>query len=60
VAVFLDLDISEEEREKMELRCRYNAKYPEQVFSEAAIDTATPAYLERCMYLYKLLESIRS
>ena len=60
VAEYLDLNLSQEEREKMELRCKYNAKYPELVFSEAAIEPETPAYLERCMYLYKLLESIRS
>lgn len=60
VAAYTGLVISDDDREKMELRCRYNAKYPEQVFSEAAISTETPAYLERSMYLYNLLESMRS
>jgi hypothetical protein len=60
VASFTGLNLSDEDREKMEKRCRYNAKYPEQIFSETAIDTAAPAYLEKCMNLYNNLEKMRT
>ena len=60
VAAFTGLDLSNEEREKMETRCQYNAKYPEQIFSEAAIDTAPPPYLQKCMELYERLEKMRT
>ena len=60
VAAFTGLELSNDDREKMETRCRYNAKYPEQIFSEAAMDTAPPAYLEKCMELYRRLEKMRT
>jgi hypothetical protein len=59
-ASFAGVHLSEEDREKMELRCRYNAKYPDQVFSEAAIETAPPEYLRTCMKLYNELEAMRN
>lgn len=60
VAAFTGLELSQADRENMETRCRYNAKYPEQVFSEAAIDTAAPGYLQNCMELYHRLEKMRT
>jgi len=60
VARFTGVELGEEDRKKMETRCRYNAKYPDQVFSEAAIDSAPPAYLQQSMELYHRLEQMRT
>ncbi len=58
VAAFTGLDITPEEHEKWETRCKFNAKYPDQAFAEAVIKTKPPAYLENCMRLYNSLEKL--
>lgn len=60
VAAFTGLTISDEEHEKMETRCKYNAKYPDQVFSEASADQDVPAYLQNSMMLYRQLEEMKT
>lgn len=60
VAVFTGLPISAEEQEKMEKRCRYNAKYPDQVFAETQAAEVVPEYLQNCMRLYEQLNEKRS
>lgn len=60
VAAFAGLAISGEEHEKMETRCKYNAKYPEQVFSEASAEQDVPEYLQNCMTLYRQLEEMHA
>ena len=59
-AAFAGVELSEQDLEKMELRSRYNAKYPDQVFSEPAIETGPPDYLKTCMNLYNELEAMRN
>lgn len=55
VAAFAGVDINDEEHEKMEARCKFNAKYPDQLFSETDAEKAVPDYLQNCMSLYHQL-----
>jgi hypothetical protein len=59
-AQFAGYEISPSIHEQMDERCRYHAKYPGEVFSEAATEAAPPAYLHRCVQLYEQLEQKRS
>jgi hypothetical protein len=58
-AQFAGYEISESLKEQMAERCQYHAKYPGEVFSEAAAATPPPAYLQRCLELYDQLEQKR-
>jgi hypothetical protein len=60
MAAFAGIDISAEEHAGMEERCRYHAKYPEQVFTEQQPAEQLPEYLQKCEELYEQLERRRS
>lgn len=59
MAAFTRIDISAEEHAKMEERCRYHAKYPDQVFAEQHSEEQLPDYLQECSELYEQLENKR-
>lgn len=59
MAAFAGIGISAEEHAKMEERCRYNAKYPDQVFAEQQPAEQLPEYLVKCQELYDRLEQRR-
>ncbi|HYF30721.1 MAG TPA: hypothetical protein VD993_06355 [Chitinophagaceae bacterium] len=59
IASFTDLALTEEEHVQMRERCGYHAKYPDQVFAEAAAPEEVPGYLEKSMALYKQVEAVR-
>jgi hypothetical protein len=59
MASFAGIDISAEEHAKMEERCRYHAKYPDQVFAEQQPAEQLPEYLQKCAALYDQLEQKR-
>lgn len=59
-AAFSGFDISAEDHIKMEKRCRYHAKYPDQVFAEHNTQTNVPEYLQKSLELYQQLELKRA
>lgn len=59
MAAFAGIDISPEEHAKMEERCRYHAKYPDQVFNEQQPAEQLPDYLIKSSDLYEALEKKR-
>lgn len=59
MASFTGLHISDQDHAKMEERCRYHAKYPDQVFAEQQPSEQMPDYLEKSEELYQKLEQQR-
>lgn len=59
MAEFVGIDISNEHAQ-MEERCRYNAKYPGEVFKEEQAMEKLPEYLERVKELYEVVEGKNS
>ncbi|MGB8194824.1 MAG: sulfotransferase [Chitinophagaceae bacterium] len=55
MADFTGIDISDDYAQ-METRCRYNAKYPDQVFQEQQSAEELPEYIKKCAELYGELE----
>jgi len=60
IAILTNTELSGTVREQMELRSRYHAKYPGQVFSEAGPSVDPPFYLARAMQLYRQLDRERN
>ena len=58
MAAFTGIDISDDHA-KMAERCRFNAKYPDQVFTEQQPTELLPDYLQKSSELYQQLEEKR-
>lgn len=59
IAQITNTPISDEEMEKVKSRAMYHAKYPEQVFSEEAIQDPVPDYCRAAYDKYEALDKIR-
>jgi hypothetical protein len=60
IASLTGITISESEKQAMQQRSSYHAKYPEQVFEEAEITESVQPYLQKSFCLYNELERIRT
>lgn len=59
IASVTGLQISETEKELMQNRAGFHAKFPKQVFSEEMPDEPVPGFLKRSFELYDKLEQLR-
>ena len=59
IAVVTGLHISDEEKLLMQNRSGFNAKFPEQIFSEEKRDEPIPVFLKRSFELYNKIEAVR-
>jgi hypothetical protein len=59
IASVTGLNITAAEKEKMQHRAGFHAKFPEQVFKEKQPEDQAPAYLKRSFELYDQIEQIR-
>lgn len=59
IAHITNTPISDEEMEKIKSRAKYHAKYPDQVFSEEAIQDPVPDFCRAAFDKYEALDKIR-
>jgi hypothetical protein len=59
IALVTGLPITDAERQLMEKRAGFHAKFPDQVFTEEQPEAAVPGYLKRSFELYDKIEHIR-
>jgi hypothetical protein len=59
IAAFTGMPISDTEREGMEERTGFHAKFPGQVFAEPGREVPPPAYLDAAFYWYNQVEELR-
>ena len=59
IAAVTGLHISDEDKLLLQKRAGFNAKFPEQVFSEEKPDEPVPGFLERSFELYGKIEAAR-
>lgn len=59
VATASGFSFNKDEMDRMKQRSGYHAKYPQQVFSEEAIGSPVPGYLNAAIELYDKLEKLR-
>lgn len=59
IASVTGLQVSEAEKQLMQKRCGFHAKYPKQVFSEEKRNEPVPEFLKRSFDLYADIERIR-
>jgi hypothetical protein len=60
IAAITGMEVTESEQKQMQQRSLYNAKYPENLFSESAVEGNLPPYLHKAMELYSKLEGIQA
>jgi hypothetical protein len=60
IAAVSNTVISGTHKELMKQRAGYHAKYPDQLFSEAALEMNVPGYLKKAFTLYDALENMRT
>lgn len=59
IAAFTGITINDAERQVMEQRAGFHAKFPEQVFAEPAVEKAPPDFLQEAMQWYDKVEQQR-
>jgi hypothetical protein len=59
IAAFTGVAIGEEERQAMEQRAEFHAKFPGQVFAEPASQEAPPAFLNDALEGFRRVEALR-